>query len=665
MQKQSNKYDKKSFKSGMFDFLSGGTYSESLKSGKALQTAFRYVAYNLIIFAMIAAAMAFFILNYIQYTAGLLRFEAVVVSIIMGVIGLSLYIAGRLKVSIDKLAVILNIVYVVFCSYMIFFYIEGSISAVWIFPLPMVCFSIITNKKAILFVSFAYVVATTTSIINSDVYYPPDSIRLYGISFFTALLTYFVFVHVNNTMDLLRISQKALKNERNELATMKDNIDIGVFTLNENFKIQPLYSNIITKLFEKENLDHADFISLFKITLKENEIESLRKFLQMVLHSSHSQDILDDINPLKKLTCVFENGVKKVLDISLVPLDRGSHTIILGTVKDITSEVEMKNRLAKEEQLRQSDMATLYEVMHITPQILHDYIDDADYQFTKINKILKENKLTKLEALKQLYQSIHAVKSNAAIIGLSTTAEKLHEFESQIKAAIENPNAENESILSIVLELNTYLNLNAKIEDVLEKIENYSRSNTTPLSRKDILIQALKAVIEKDASNKKAELKIEELEWDALLPEHRQMIKEILLQLARNAMAHGIEECEHRLKNGKNETGLIKLQVKQDAKEVYINFCDDGRGIDFEKVRSIAIAKNLISDETSARDKEALLQAMLSHGFSTSENISMHAGRGVGLSLVSERVNEYKGTLEIHSEVNSGTKFTITLPFEA
>ncbi len=651
----------------MFDFLSGGTYSESLKSGKSLQTAFRYVAYNLIIFAMMAAATAFFILNYVQYTAGLLRFEAVVVSVIMGVIGLSLYIAGRLKVSIDKLAVILNIVYVIFCSYMIFFFIEGSISAVWIFPLPMVCFSIITNKKAISFVTFAYAIAISTSIINSEIYYPPDSIRLYGISFFTALLTYFVFVHVNNTMELLRISQKALKNERNELATMKDNIDIGVFTLNEDFKIQPLYSNIITNLFEKENLDHADFVSLFKITLKENEIESLRKFLQMVLHSSHSQDILDDINPLKNLTCVFENGAKKVLDISLVPLDRGSHTIILGTVKDITSEVEMKNRLAKEEQLRQSDMATLYEVMHITPQILHDYIDDADYQFTKINKILKENKLTKLEALKQLYQSIHAVKSNAAIIGLSTTAEKLHEFESQIKAAIENPNAENESILSIVLELNTYLNLNAKIEDVLEKIENYTRSNTTPLSRKDILIQALKAVIEKDTSNmcKKAELKIEELEWDTLLPEHRQMIKEILLQLARNAMAHGIEECEYRVQNGKTESGLIKLRVQQDAKEVYISFCDDGRGIDFEKVRSIAIAKNLISDETSARDKEALLQAMLSHGFSTSEDISMHAGRGVGLSLVSERVNEYKGTLEIHSEVNSGTKFTITLPFEA
>ncbi len=650
----------------MFDFLSGGTYSESLKSGKSLQTAFRYGAYNLIIFAMMASAAAFFILNYIQYTAGLLRFEAVVVSITMGIIGLSLYIAGRLKISIDKLAVILNIVYVIFCSYMIFFYIEGSISAVWIFPLPMVCFSVITNKKAILFVTAAYVVAISTSIINSDIYYPPDSMRLYGISFFTALLTYFVFNHVSNTMDLLRLSQKALKNERNELATMKDNIDIGVFTLNEDFKIQPLYSSIITKLFEKENLEHVDFISLFKITLKEKEIESLRKFLEMVLHSSHSADILEDINPLKKLTCVFENGAKKILDISLVPLDRGSHSIILGTVKDITLEVEMRERLEKEEKLRQSDMATLYEVMHITPQILHDYIDDSDYQFTKINNVLKENKLSKLEALKQLYQSIHAVKSNAAIIGLSTTAEKLHEFESKIKASIENPNAENESILSIVLELNTYLNLNAKIEDVLKKIENYSRSNTTPLSRKDILIQALKAIIEKDQSksNKKADLKIENLEWDTLLPEHRQMIKEVLLQFARNSMAHGIEEGVQRIKKGKNEKGLITLQVKQLEKEIVVEFCDDGKGIDYERVRSIAIGKNLIPKNTKTNDTEILLQAMLSHGFSTEENTSMQAGRGVGLSLVSERVNEYNGTLEIHSEKNKGTKFTITLPFD-
>ena len=141
----------------------------------------------------------------------------------------------------------------------------------------------------------------------------------------------------------------------------------------------------------------------------------------------------------------------------------------------------------------------------------------------------------------------------------------------------------------------------------------------------------------------------------------RQVMKEILMQLVRNSVAHGIESPADRLIRGKNETGVIRLSVKTKGQNVHVKLGDDGRGLDYKKIAEKALRKNIIKAE-DAENKEVLLKVLFSPGFSTANTESVHAGRGIGLNLVQDRVKAAKGSISVQTERGKGTVFNIVLP---
>jgi chemosensory pili system protein ChpA (sensor histidine kinase/response regulator) len=118
--------------------------------------------------------------------------------------------------------------------------------------------------------------------------------------------------------------------------------------------------------------------------------------------------------------------------------------------------------------------------------------------------------------------------------------------------------------------------------------------------------------------------------------------------LIRNAIAHGIETSEQRIKNNKSESGNITIK-------------DDGRGIDVAKVKQKALDLGLINVNNIPAD-EKLISLILSSGFSTADNVSQISGRGVGMDVVSSEIRALKGRLGIQSSAGKGTVFTIRLP---
>jgi two-component system chemotaxis sensor kinase CheA len=90
---------------------------------------------------------------------------------------------------------------------------------------------------------------------------------------------------------------------------------------------------------------------------------------------------------------------------------------------------------------------------------------------------------------------------------------------------------------------------------------------------------------------------------------------------------------------------------------------DDGRGLDFKKISQKALSMNMVKKEDAA-NKGALLKAIFAPGFSTAETEGVHAGRGIGLNLVRDRVHAVKGTIKLQTEWGKGTAFNIFLPLE-
>jgi chemotaxis protein histidine kinase CheA len=134
-----------------------------------------------------------------------------------------------------------------------------------------------------------------------------------------------------------------------------------------------------------------------------------------------------------------------------------------------------------------------------------------------------------------------------------------------------------------------------------------------------------------------------------------------LLHIARNAAAHGIETPDERRANGKNESGLIRLEVRRENDSLCLQISDDGRGIDAEKVWRLAQERNLIA-ENSAFDKRKAGQFIFLSGFSTATAVTEDAGRGVGLDAVETAVRAAGGTIEVNSERGRGTAFLICFP---
>jgi type IV pili sensor histidine kinase/response regulator len=135
---------------------------------------------------------------------------------------------------------------------------------------------------------------------------------------------------------------------------------------------------------------------------------------------------------------------------------------------------------------------------------------------------------------------------------------------------------------------------------------------------------------------------------------------EPMLHLIRNAFDHGIENPKERASKGKPTSGNIKLAALHQGTQVMITIQDDGRGIDFEKVRYRAEQLGLIFGDTVT--SQQLLQCLFTPGFSTRTQVNELSGRGVGLDVVKAQVENLRGTIQVYSSPGQGTHFKLTIP---
>ncbi|HPT55113.1 MAG TPA: Hpt domain-containing protein [Casimicrobium sp.] len=135
----------------------------------------------------------------------------------------------------------------------------------------------------------------------------------------------------------------------------------------------------------------------------------------------------------------------------------------------------------------------------------------------------------------------------------------------------------------------------------------------------------------------------------------------VLEHLVRNALAHGIEAESIRQAQNKSDTGELTLTVRQQGNEVAISLADDGGGIPLDKVRSRAVAQGLIDNNENVADSQ-LLEFIFQSGFSTADQITAVAGRGVGMDVVRNEVTALGGRVEVNTEKGKGTTFTLSVP---
>ena len=136
-----------------------------------------------------------------------------------------------------------------------------------------------------------------------------------------------------------------------------------------------------------------------------------------------------------------------------------------------------------------------------------------------------------------------------------------------------------------------------------------------------------------------------------------------LVHLVRNSVDHGIETPDEREAAGKDRAGIVILSAEQEGDHINLTISDDGKGMDPNVLRGLAVKKGLM--DTDAADRltdEECFNLIFAPGFSSKEEISDVSGRGVGMDVVKTKIAQLNGAIQIHSEIGKGTRIEIKVP---
>jgi chemosensory pili system protein ChpA (sensor histidine kinase/response regulator) len=201
--------------------------------------------------------------------------------------------------------------------------------------------------------------------------------------------------------------------------------------------------------------------------------------------------------------------------------------------------------------------------------------------------------------------------------------------------------------------------LQQQARTITELQNGLMRTRMVPFQRH---VQRLARIVRQAAADtsKRAELSVEGASGEL----DRQVLERMLPpfeHMLRNAVVHGIEKPEERIKRGKPDTGRIVLELHREGAEVMVRLTDDGGGMNLKAIRDKAQALGLIGTGQTLSDEEAM-QLILEPGFSTAGAITQQAGRGVGMDVVATEIKRLGGALHMETKAGEGTVFTIRLP---
>lgn len=227
-------------------------------------------------------------------------------------------------------------------------------------------------------------------------------------------------------------------------------------------------------------------------------------------------------------------------------------------------------------------------------------------------------------------------------------------------------------LLNIATTLDSRYPNDESVENLLESVSFLDLvTSDMQLAVMRMRMQPLKKVFSKfprlvrDIANsigKEVELNItgEDTEVDRSVIEH---IGDPMVHIIRNAIDHGIEPIEERIRKNKDRKGKINIDAYQKGNQIIIEITDDGRGIDIEKVKKKALEKSLIThEEYNKLSDDVAINLIFLPGFSTADVATELSGRGVGMDVVKTNISRLNGYVEVTSKKDIGSIFKISLP---
>jgi HPt (histidine-containing phosphotransfer) domain-containing protein/HAMP domain-containing protein len=502
----------------------------------------------------------------------------------------------------------------------------------------------------------------------------------------------------NQMVDRLAANTAGLEQANIELGrslgltdTIMEAVREGLFLVTPELTIEAKYSAATRQIFGQEELAGADFLDLIRRITPERTHELTARFLRLLFNPAKTNSVIAKVNPLKEVEASFSSRSgqleQKFLTFTFERIREGDeirHAMV--TVADVTARALLAQQLRESQQRMERQAELLLSVMHVESQMLREFIEDAHTELETINALLREGRSALLSIpdrntyyrhlADDIFKSVHTIKGTAAMLRIDYFAAAAHRFEEKLAALRSRTILDGSDFVPIVLELSEMVDSLAEIRNVLARFAETQRSLKAASGTSDT--EVLSALVTRfvddlaEKSGKKVVVAFR-VPGDLAIPfKYKSALRNVMAQLARNSIVHGIEPSVERRVAGKPEEGHIQVAARQNNGNLEFLFRDDGRGLDYkqvvERVQELAksqpsILEPLIDREQNKWKLAALDQMIFHPGFSTADQVTEDAGRGVGLSAVRDALARLGGQISLRQQRRGQfCEFHIVLP---
>lgn len=506
-------------------------------------------------------------------------------------------------------------------------------------------------------------------------------VQVGGIS----LATINFFVILFHFLGQLKGRDRQLKIKQNESDQILSTIDEGVFLIDQTLTIGGQHSRYLETLFCSKKISGQRLARFFAYYFSEKTTKTAIDFIKLYYASHVNPDLIDDLNPLKRVsaTIPLSSGevIHKYLNFSFAKIQNNTGgTSVLVTVKDITDTVLLEKQAEHNEGQIERQLMLFSEILPIDPLQLDAFLNDGLQTFEQLNSALKNKKqitdnFEKL--LIQILRGAHTLKGNASALNFNWFAEQLHSFETEvetIKKAGETKTIRGRDLLPITVRLKKLYESIETICELRSRLMAYGiehRTSSHYAKEADISTPTgpsenqrwfdLKSMADDFAKHKGVKLALNLRGFDDALDSNiDNALYPVAVQLVRNSIAHGIENIDARKRLKKPDAGQIVISISSDAAGNYrFLYEDDGRGFDYVAIRKRLLAGGFDADKIDSLSKADLVRRTFSDRFSTSQTVSISSGRGVGLPIVGEKLKTIGASMKIRSVEKEFTQFIV------
>ncbi|HSY06200.1 MAG TPA: ATP-binding protein [Steroidobacteraceae bacterium] len=501
-----------------------------------------------------------------------------------------------------------------------------------------------------------------------------------------------------------RAARDAQEQTRDILKTVRE----GFFLLDANYRIGSVWSEALTRMFSRNDFAGLSFEELLRDLVAPATLSTATKYIKLLWGDRAHENLMKSINPLGQLEITMDNG-HGGKEIRYLQFDfhrvMGAEGIkhVLCAVGDITSSVLLARELQESQENANAQLDMMVGMMHVDPLQLVSFLDTAETGLKLVNTILREPARTDGEFRKKLgglFRELHTIKGEASALNLKSVAGRVHTLEDMVGECKKKPELSGSDFLPIVLKLDELLahlrsvrEMAARLTALKDTVPGAAaaaaaavaapqpRTGAKPAAdksapaaaersaaaerarRAEDLSPTLQSLAERLAEDHAKRFKLTLRGLAEVPAQYTPTIKDCLIQMLRNAAVHGIEAPEVRRAQSKDDAGTVLVEFRKSADGYELVFEDDGAGIAPDSLKAAAVRRQLISaEEAAAMDTRTAMSLIFRPGFSTQDEVSMDAGRGVGMDVVARSVYALGGKIGVSTHPGRFTRFKIVLP---